>query len=77
MLLEGDYLLGDDKFVLEPGAARPYLLIYSPLVPKTHVGSITFLSPKVCERATYDQAAEAAAGVTARVRVRVRALGLG
>jgi hypothetical protein len=50
VILDGEYLLGDSSFTLEPKARRPYQVIYSPLIPKTHGGAITFLNPKVRAR---------------------------
>jgi len=43
----GDYLLGDDLFVIEAGESKTYQVIYSPLLPKTHSGSISFYNTQV------------------------------
>jgi hypothetical protein len=47
VVVEGEYLLGDARFTIDAGASRYYQLIYSPLLPKQHHGSIAFIHPKV------------------------------
>lgn len=47
VVVEGDYLLGDSSLAIPARSAKAYQLIYSPLLPKKHHGSVAFLNPKV------------------------------
>jgi hypothetical protein len=47
VVIDGEYLMGDTSMMIEGGGSKAYQLLYSPLVPKIHNGSVAFLNPKV------------------------------
>jgi len=49
VMLNGNGLIGDSKFEIEPQSEKSYTLLYSPLIPGTRLGSIAFLNEEVGE----------------------------
>lgn len=55
VVIDGEYLMGDTSMMIEGGGSKAYQLLYSPLVPKIHNGSVAFLNPKVQPTTLFSQ----------------------